>query len=552
MRRSLRGVTRLLEQFPWAGDEPRLHRAGRCTVVVLGAGGDLTSRKLMPALFHLARHGLLDPKTRVIGVARNEMDDADFRTAMRRAVQRSDEISGFQERDWRAFAARLQYVAGDLADPATYAALRRRLEAAERGAADDPGGRLFYFALPPQVFPTAVEHLRASELAPRITDPAQRPWARIIIEKPFGRDHESAESLNRMLERALAEHQIFRIDHYLGKETVQNLLVLRFANSIFEPLWNRGHVAHVQITAAETVGVEHRAGYYEHAGVVRDMFQSHLLQLLTLTAMEPPVAFDANPVRDEKVKVLRAIRPFSAQAARKWAVLGQYGAGRAGKTRVPAYRREDGVRRDSRTPTFAAMRFLVDNWRWQGVPFYVRSGKRLPARATEIALQFWRPPHALFAAAEGAAGVPNVLVIHIQPGEGISLRFEIKVPGVDVRMTSVRMDFNYADAFGADEHSAYETLLLDCMQGDATLFARADAVAAAWGIVDPVITAWESAPWARLPNYAAGSWGPDGADALLAADGFHWHRPVENGGPAALGPPRRRGRAGDGRGSRRV
>ncbi len=542
MNRSVRAVTRLLEQFPWAGAEPRLHRAGRCTVVVLGAGGDLTARKLMPALFHLAQHGLLHPQTRVIGVARNRLDDAGFRKAMRRAVARSQEISGFRERDWRAFAGRLQYHAGDLADPATYAALRRRLEAAESGAAGREGGRLFYLALPPQVFPTAVEHLRTSGLAPRIADPAGRPWARIIVEKPFGRDLHSAQSLNRMLERALAEHQIFRIDHYLGKETVQNLLVLRFANSIFEPLWNRGHVAHVQITAAETVGVEHRAGYYEHAGVVRDMFQSHLLQLLTLTAMEPPIAFDADPVRDEKVKVLRAIRPFGAKAARERAVLGQYAAGRIGRSRVPAYRREDGVRRDSRTPTFAAMRFLVDNWRWQGVPFYLRSGKRLPARATEIALQFWRPPHALFAAADPAAGAPNMLVIRIQPGEGVSLRFEIKVPGVDVRMTSVRMDFNYAEAFGADEHSAYETLLLDCMLGDATLFARADAVAAAWGIVDPVIAAWENSPWARLPNYAAGSWGPAAADALLAADGFRWNTPGDETAPAA---PRRGRRAGD-------
>jgi glucose-6-phosphate 1-dehydrogenase len=524
MSRSLRGVTRVLAQFPWAGDEPRLHRAGRCTVVVLGAGGDLTSRKLVPALFHLAQHGLLHPKTRVIGVARNALDDAGFRAAMRRAVSDSDEISGFRDRDWRAFAARLYYVAGDLADGATYAALRRRLEAAEQGLAEDAGGRLFYFALPPQVFPMAVEHLHASELAPRMVDPARRPWARVIVEKPFGRDLESAQALNRMLERSLAEHQVFRIDHYLGKETVQNLLVLRFANSIFEPLWNRGHVAHVQITAAETVGVEHRAGYYDKAGVVRDMIQSHLLQLLTLTAMEPPVAFDANPVRDEKVKVLRAIRPFSAASARQCAVLGQYGAGRLGKVRVPAYRREDGVRRDSRTPTFTAMRFLVDNWRWQGVPFYVRSGKRLGARATEIALQFWRPPHALFTATDGAAGAANVLVIRIHPDEGVSLRFEIKVPGVDVRMTSVRMDFDYARAFGADEHSAYETLLLDCMLGDQTLFNREDAVELAWQLLTPVLDRWKENGAKGLQYYESGSWGPAAADNLLERDGRRWHR----------------------------
>jgi glucose-6-phosphate 1-dehydrogenase len=530
--RAVRAATRLLEQFPWAGSEPRRNRAGPCAIVVLGAGGDLTARKLVPALFHLAQHELLDHRTRVIGVARNQMDDADFR-----------EISGFSERAWRGFADRLQYVSGDLSDPSTYQELRARLEAAERGVRSSGGGRLFYMALPPRVYPTAIEHLRASDLALRIPNPARRPWVRVIVEKPFGHDLASAQALNRTLERALAEHQIFRIDHYLGKETVQNLLVLRFANSIFEPLWNRGHVAHVQITAAETVGVEHRAGYYEHAGVVRDMFQSHLLQLLTLTAMEPPVTFDAAAVRDEKAKVLRAIRPFSVRAAREHAVLGQYGAGHLGDKRVVAYRQADGVRRSSRTPTFAAVRFLVDNWRWQGVPFYLRSGKCLADRATEIALQFWQPPHALFAGVAGGQTAPNMLVIRIQPGEGVSLRFEIKAPGVDVRMTSVQMDFTYAEAFGPDEHSAYETLLLDCMMGDATLFARADAVEAAWSVVDPIISSWERTPWARLPNYAAGSWGPAAANALLEADGFEWHVPMPAGPPEPV-----RARAGRQRG----
>ena len=350
-------------------------------------------------------------------------------------------------------------------------------------------------------------------------------WVRVIIEKPFGRDLKSAQTLNHIVRAAVAEHQIYRIDHYLGKETVQNLLVFRFANSIFEPVWNRHHIHHVQITTGETLGVEHRAGYYEEAGVVRDMFQNHLLSLLSLTAMEPPATSLADAVRDEKVKVLNAIRPVPPGELAEYAVRGQYGPGMIDGAPVPGYRREEGVAADSNTPTYAAIRFMIDNWRWQGVPFFLRSGKRLAKRVSEIAIQFRQPPHLMFPLPPGETLSPNVLVIRVQPDEGLSLCFEIKVPGVGIRMTSARMEFGYDDIFGATEHDAYETLLLDCMTGDATLFLRNDATEAAWRAVDPVIAAWDADPATGFPNYAAGSWGPAAAEALLAAAGAKWRNP---------------------------
>jgi glucose-6-phosphate 1-dehydrogenase len=347
---------------------------------------------------------------------------------------------------------------------------------------------------------------------------------RVIIEKPFGRDLQSAKALNRSVRQAFAEHQVYRIDHYLGKETVQNLMVFRFANSIFEPVWNHHHIHHVQITAAETVGVEHRAGYYEDTGVVRDMFQNHLLQLMCLTAMEPPVAFQADAVRDEKIKVLRAIRRFSAAERHGYSVRGQYGPGTIGGKTVRGYRQEPNVDPGSDTATWAALRLLVDNWRWHGVPFFLRSGKRMERRVTEIAVQFREPPHLMFQDHDKTM-TPNVIAIRIQPQEGISLAFDIKVPGVGVRMTAAKMDFSYAEAFGAAAHSAYETLLLDCMVGDATLFTRVDAVEAAWEVVDPVIEAWSDKDPEHFPNYAAGSWGPEVADEFIARDGARWRRP---------------------------
>ncbi|MBX6331501.1 MAG: glucose-6-phosphate dehydrogenase, partial [Gemmatimonadaceae bacterium] len=372
--------------------------------------------------------------------------------------------------------------------------------------------------------PDAINHLSESGLAPR-PDAAREGWVRVIIEKPFGHGRESARELNRLLRSRFAEAQVYRIDHYLGKETVQNLLVLRFANSIFEPIWNRDHVDHVQITAAETVGVEHRAAYYEESGVLRDMFQNHLLQLLALTAMEPPNTFGANVVREEKVKVLEAMRRYAPEDARDASVIGQYGPGTIGGVSVPGYREEPGVAPDSRVPTYAAVRFLIDNWRWEGVPFFVRSGKRLARRVTEIAVQFRRPPHLLFRLGHGERLEPNVLAIRIQPDEGIALRFAVKRPGIDVQMAPVRMRFSYQEAFGADSHSAYETLLLDCMLGDATLFSRGDQVEAAWDVIDPLIEAWNAVDPAIFPNYRAGDWGPAAANALLARNGASWRTP---------------------------
>ncbi|HET7584570.1 MAG TPA: glucose-6-phosphate dehydrogenase [Gemmatimonadaceae bacterium] len=497
-----------------------------CTMVILGAGGDLTRRKLMPALFHLQCDGLLDPEFAILGVAREPLDDESFRRAMYEAVKASDEPNGagkIDEDQWRQFAPRLGYVSGDLSDRRTYANLIGRLERVEQQR-EENDGRLFYLAIPPSIDSTVIRELSQSGVAPRVDTPEGRPWVRVIVEKPFGRSLDSARALNAVVERAFAEHQVYRIDHYLGKETVQNILVLRFANSIFEPVWNRSHVHHVQITAAETVGVEHRAGYYEEAGVVRDMFQNHLLQLLALTAMEPPVAFRADAVRDEKVKVLNAIRPIAPEEMHTYSVRGQYGPGTIDGERVVGYREEPRVNPQSQTPTYAALRLMIDNWRWQGVPFFLRSGKRMPRRVTEIAIRFRRPPTRMFSRGDGTLA-PNVLAIRIQPDEGISLCFEIKVPGIGVRTTSAQMDFSYDRAFGGSKHSAYETLLLDAMVGDATLFTRRDGVEAAWRVVDPFIAAWESRPATHFPNYAAGTWGPEVANDFIARDGASWRTP---------------------------
>jgi glucose-6-phosphate 1-dehydrogenase len=495
-----------------------------CTMVIFGAGGDLARRKLLPALAHLHSDELLDDRFDIIGVAREDIDDRTFRDRMSQAVRDSEDAHDVTDDVREDLIRRLHYVRGDLNDDATYARVGARLRELE----DDGGaarGRLFYLAIPPSVYETTVRSLAATGLASRRKQPLDSGWARVIIEKPFGQSCETAKALNRTVEEAFAEHQVYRIDHYLGKETVQNLLVFRFANSIFEPVWNRAHVHHVQITASETVGVEHRGGYYEEAGVVRDMFQNHLLQLLCLTAMEPPTAFRADPVRDEKLKVLEAIRPFTADRIERDAVRGQYGPARIGDEVVAGYREEPRVAKASKVPTFAAARLYIDNWRWNGVPFFLRSGKRLARRATEITVQFRLPPHLMFPTHSGRDIQPNRLTFRIQPDEGISLCMEIKVPGIGVRMTAARMDFGYEEAFGDNRHSAYETLLLDAMAGDQTLFARSDAVEAAWQVVDPLIAAWEAEPADEFPNYPAGSWGPAEADRMIAADGARWRRP---------------------------
>ncbi len=501
-----------------------LRRADPCIAVIFGAGGDLSHRKLMPSLFHLAMDGALADEFAILGVDRDESDDATFRESMHQAVREAFPDDPGIEQHWKTFASHLSHLHGDLLDPATYRALQQRLVALDTQV-HNVAGHLFHLAIPPSLYGPVIQHLSKSGVLPRTVEVNQRPWARVIVEKPFGHDLGSAKALNTIARAAMAEHQIFRIDHYLGKETVQNLVVLRFANSIFEPVWNRHHIHHVQITAAEELGIEHRAGYYEGEGVIRDMFQNHLMQLLTLTAMEPPTAFRAEALRDEKVKVLHAVRPFDMAEVHASAVRGQYGAGIIDGQPVVGYREEEGVAADSTTPTFAAIRFMIDNWRWQGVPFFLRSGKRMPVRATEIAIEFLRPPHLMFPMADGQQLETNVLAVRIQPSEGMSLRFEVKMPGVEMRMVSVDMAFDYRAAFGTDTHDAYETLLLDCMAGEATLFARSDEVENAWEILDPLLAHWEGRAAEHFPNYAAGTWGPATADELIARIGGRWRTP---------------------------
>ncbi|MEJ7812453.1 MAG: glucose-6-phosphate dehydrogenase [Gemmatimonadaceae bacterium] len=500
-------------------------------MIICGALGDLSRRKLMPAIYRLAVDGLLPASFRVLGAAREDHDDATFRAAMREAVIGSEEAGAFDLDVWTGLSDRLFYQRADLTDPAGYTAVAERLAALEAPLERKLANRLFYLAVPPVIFESIVRNLSSSGLAPKLEDPALRPWRRVVIEKPFGTSLATAQALNTFVLGVLAEPQLYRIDHYLGKDTVQNLIVFRFANSIFEPLWNRGHVAQVQITVAETVGVETRGKYYEGAGVLRDMFQNHLLQLLALTAMEPPVTMSADAVRDEKVKVLRSIRWLTPQTIPGAAVRAQYKAGENGGAGVAGYRDEPDVAAGSTMPTYAALRLSLDSWRWKDVPFYLRSGKRLAKRVSEIAVQFRAPPLLMFGHKTRQRMEPNTLVIRVQPNEGMSLSFEVKRPGAkcaltpEIEVSGVDMDFGYERTFGASVSPAYETLLLDVMLGEQTLFTRSDEVEAAWRVVDPLIAYWESHARARIPTYAAGSWGPREADALLEADGVQWRTP---------------------------
>ncbi len=484
-----------------------------CIVVIFGASGDLTKRKLLPALWALAEAQQLPPGFSVVGVARTPKTHDEFRQEFRASLKDGD---GADAALLDGFLQGLFYLPGNINEETTYHRLNDLLRTIDLER-DTGGNRVFYLATQPSFFAPAMQHLGSSGLANRQADGTG--WTRVVVEKPFGRDLRTARELNRQVLDVFDERQVYRIDHYLGKETVQNLMVLRFANTIWEPVWNRRYVDHVQITVAESLGVEGRGGYYEEAGLVRDMIANHLLQLLTIVAMEPPVAFDADAVRDEKVKVLRAVRRFTPERIKSDAVRGQYGAGLSGARPVPAYREESKVSPRSSTETYAALRCFVDNWRWQDVPFLLRSGKRLAKRATEIAIQFRPVPHLLF-----EASTPDVLAIRIQPDEGISLQFDAKIPGPAMRHHPVLMDFRYGTSFGIPPAEAYQRLLLDLMLGDGTLFARRDEVEAAWTIVDSLLDAWAEEPAEDFPNYEAGSWGPPAADDLLGTPERRWRR----------------------------
>jgi glucose-6-phosphate 1-dehydrogenase len=488
------------------------------TVVLFGASGDLAKRKIIPAMYDLAIHNSLGPRYAIVGFARTPMSDERFRSTAAEAAKSISEVGPIDPKKWSEFASNLYYQAGEYGNTEDFKNLAKRLD--ELSAEKELGGnRLFYLSTPPEVYPHIVEQLGRVGLA---KPSAPDAWVRIIIEKPFGRDLASAKELNRIVLSVFDEKQVYRIDHYLGKDTVQNLLVLRFSNGIFEPLWNRNYVDHVQITAAETLGVERRGGFYETAGALRDMIQSHVLQLTSLVAVEPPARFDATAVRNEKLKVLQSVRPYDLGMVATSVVRGQYGPGVIDGKPVPGYRQEPGVNPHSRTETFVAMELQIDNWRWAGVPFYLRTGKRLAKRSTEIVIQFKRAPHIVFREREVE---DNRLVLNIQPDEGISVSFGAKRPGTEMGIGHVAMHFSYREAFGDGTRSAYATLLGDCVRGDATLFDRGDTVEAAWALVEPILDVWSAAKMATVPIYPAGSWGPRESDLLLERSGRRWYNP---------------------------
>ena len=490
-----------------------------CTIVIFGASGDLTARKLMPALYNLALDGRLPPGLAVVGYSRTKWSNDAFREEARKNVEEHSRRP-LDPEVWDSFASGLFYSYGGYDDPEGHDRLNEKLREveAERGIG---GNRLYYLAVPPTTFVDIIEQLGRS----REQSAAGESWSRVIIEKPFGVDLASARDLNRVVHTVFSEDDVYRIDHYLGKETVQNILVFRFANGIMEPIWNRRYVDHVQITVSESLGVGHRGSYYDGSGALRDMIQNHIMQLLALIAMEPPLAIDGLSVRDEKVKVLNAVRLFDNDEVALATARGQYGPGWVAGEEAPAYRAEEGVPDDSRTETFAAMRLFIDSWRWAGVPFYLRTGKRLPKRSTEIAITFKPAPQLLFQDFVDEPHLePNVLSIRIQPNEGISLKFLTKVPGSPPRLRPAAMDFLYGTSFVIQSPSAYETLLLDALQGDATLFTRSDEVVAAWTIMDRVLNGWHSMPPLELPNYEAGTWGPAAADELIERDGRKWRK----------------------------
>ncbi len=515
-----------------------------CALVIFGASGDLTKRKLVPAVYALAHDGLLPDRFAVIGVARREKTHAAFRDEMRAGVEQYSRYRPLKAEAWDRLARCLSYLPASFEDAAGYQKLSAMLAETERSHGAGPNV-MYYLATPPTSYAPIVAGLGSAGLAADAWDgapggggaaarggaPARGGWSRIIIEKPFGRDLATARALNAEIHQVFRERQVYRIDHYLGKETVQNILTFRFGNSIFEPLWNRRYVDHVQVLVAEEVGVEGRGGYYDTAGAVRDMVQNHMLQVLSLVAMEPPATFEPDAVRDEKVKVLRAVRPIPLARLDELTVRAQYAAGAVGGKTLPAYTAEPGVAPDSATETYAALRLEIDNWRWAGVPFYLRTGKALGRRVTEVTIQFRQPPLLLFQHADHAGHEdrdlvqPNRLTLRIQPDEGITLRVGVKPPGPRISLVPARLGLSYKEQFGVQPQEAYERLLLDCMLGDSTLFIRRDEVETAWALVTPLLEAWAAAGRKGSASYPAGTWGPKEADAFIEADGRTWVNP---------------------------
>jgi glucose-6-phosphate 1-dehydrogenase len=491
-------------------------RVPECTIVIFGANGDLTKRKLMPALYRLAYDRRLGAGFAVIGISRTPLSDDQFRANMVEAVKKFSEDTTFDEDVWRAFASGLFYVAGDIGDAALYGKVRDRLRQIEE-TRHTGGNVLFYLSTQPSQYAPAALGIGAAGLG------KGNGWRRLVVEKPFGHDLASARELSDRLHEVFNESEVYRIDHYLGKETVQNILAFRFGNGIFEPLWNRRYINHVQITAAESIGVEGRGKFYQEVGALADMIQNHLLQVMATIAMEPSASFRANSVRDERSKLLRSIRPMTPEEILQNAVPGQYGPAHIGDEDVPGFRQEQGVDGEAQTDSYVAVTLFVENWRWAGVPFYVRTGKRLPKRVTEIAIQFNPAPLAIFDE-DGGERSPNLLIVRIQPEEGISLKFLSKRPGSGMDLRPVSMDFNYGSSFGERSPSAYETLLLDAIGGDATLYTRQDMVEASWAVVEPIQQVWRATKF-DFPNYAAGTWGPKQADEMLARRGHVWRKP---------------------------